>query len=215
MQTEPGLATQYLSTTLIISPNQSPNAYKCFASDSPLIVITIADFCLLPVFCCSLNWLLFINQRGRVFNCILVDDFTSYFSSSIFPSPKYLSSDILYTLSCCQCSSTSTPTIAGSIVFAARISIFDNRGTTSLALAFSVRSTDTSPDGKHLTLQNRVSNPSPAFCNPLFNANIKSASDFCCPITLREKKILRLCYSALEVDFADCCKFGLQFLYFT
>ena len=45
------------------------------------------------------------------------------------------------------------------------------------ALAFSVRSVDTTPDGEYLTRQNRICRPSPAFCNTSFSANIRSASD--------------------------------------
>lgn len=108
-----------------------------------------------------------------------VDDSTSRFSTSIFPSPKYLLRDISCTFSHCQCSSISTPPTAESTVFATQISRFDNQGISNLALAFSVRRADIVPDGAYLTCENRVSNLSPAFCNALFNASIKSASDFC------------------------------------
>lgn len=167
-------------------------------------MITIANPYLLPVFCWSLSRLLFINQRGRVFNFISINDSTFLFNSSIFLSPKYLSSDIPCILSHCQCSSSSTLTIAGSIVFATWISIFDNLRTNSPALAFLVKSTDTAPDVEYLSLQNRVFNPSSTFYNLLFNTNIKSASDFYYLITLCGKKILHPWYLALEVDFADC-----------
>lgn len=118
------------------------------------------------------------------------DDSTSRLNSSIFPSPRYLSRDIQCTFSRCQCSSTSTPTTTESTAFAARISRFNNRGISNPVLTFSVRRTDIAPDGAYLTRENRVSNPSPAFCNASFNASIKSASDICWPDTSRGTRIL-------------------------
>ena len=67
--------------------------------------------------------------------------------------------------------------MAWSMVLAARISTLDNRGFIDLASAFSLRSADTAPDGEYLTLQNRVSKPSPAFYNTSFSTSIRSASD--------------------------------------
>ncbi len=111
METEPGPASQYLSTTLTIPPNRSPDAHNCFASTSPLTVITSADSRLFPVSCCFLSQVSLISHRGRVFSFMPVDDSTSRLNSSILPSPKYLSSDIPCTLRRCQCSSISTPTM--------------------------------------------------------------------------------------------------------
>ena len=157
-------------------PNRRPDAQRFLVSASLLTVITMADL-RFPASYCSLRRLSLISQRGRAFSCILVEDSTSRWSNSILPSPRYLSSDILCTLRRCQCSSTSIPTTAGSTNFVARISMFDSREIITPALAFSVRSADTAPDGDYLTRQNRVCRPSPAFCNALFSASMRSASD--------------------------------------
>lgn len=138
MQTELGPAFQYFSTTLTTPPNRRPDAHSCFASDSPLTVITIVEPPLFPVSCCSLRRSSFKSQRRRADSCILVKGSTSRFSNSIFFSPRYLSSDIPCTLSRCQCSNISTPNMAAFTVFAARISTFDNRGMNNPAVAFSI-----------------------------------------------------------------------------
>lgn len=190
MYTEPGYASQYLSTTLRIPPNPSPDADRYFASDSSLTMITIADPRLFPVFCCSLSRFSFISQRGKAFNFMPIDDYTSCLSSSIFPSPHCLSSDIPCTFRCYQCSSISTPIIAASTVFAAQISAFDSQRINDPALAFLDNSADTAPVGKYRIRENCISTPSPAFANASFRTSMRSASDICRSVVSRGKRIL-------------------------
>lgn len=109
----------------IAPPNRRPLAISRFASILLLTVITIADPHLLLLSFCSLSRFSLISQRGVAFNGMLVEDSTSLFKSSIFPGPRYRSSDIPCTLRRCHCSRTSTPITTSSIVFAARINIFD------------------------------------------------------------------------------------------
>ena len=215
MHTEFGPASQYCSTTLTTPPNRSPDAHNCLASASPLTVMTMAEPCLFPLSCCSRRRFSDINQRGSVFNCMPVEDSTSRFSSSILPSPKYLFKGIPCTLSRCQCSSISTSTTVGSTVFAARMSRFDNRGINKPALAFSVKRADIAPDGAYRTRENRMSDPSLAFCNASFNASINLASDICWPDASRGKRILLPWCSIFAVGLAEWCALILQFLYTT
>lgn len=211
MHTELGLASQYFSITLTIPPNRRPDAHNFLALASPLTVMTMAGPRLFPLSYCSWKRFSDINQRGSVFNCMPVEDSTSRFSSSIFPSPKYLSRDIPCTLSRYQCSSISTPTTAESIVFAAQMSKFDNRGINKPALAFSVRRADIAPDGAYRIREKRVSNPSPAFCKASFNAGIKSASDICWPDTSRGNRILLLWSSIFVSSLVACCALFYNF----
>lgn len=76
------------------------------------------------------------------------------------------------------------------MVFATQISVFDNHGINSLALAFSVRSVDTALDGKYLTYKKYIPTPFPAFANASFKASIKSASDICWFVPSFWKRIL-------------------------
>lgn len=89
------MASQCLFTFLIAPPNQSLLAIRSFALILLLTVITIADFCLLFLAYYSLRQFLLINQRGIVFNEILVEDLTPLLNSSNFFGLTYLSNDIL------------------------------------------------------------------------------------------------------------------------
>lgn len=128
MQTKLGPISQYLSTTPTTFLNRRPDVWSCFASAFLLTIITTAEPCLFPVFCCSLRRFSFINQWGKAISCILVENSVSHLSNSIFHSPRYPSSNILYTLRRCQYSNISTPTITTSTVFATQIVTFDNWG---------------------------------------------------------------------------------------
>ena len=126
-------------------------------------VITIADPLPLPDSRRSSNWASLINHRGVVFNFIPVEDSISRESSSIFPSPKYLASEIPCTLSRCQRSRASTPITASSIDLAAQISTFECSLTRSSALAFSVRNAEIAPDWAYPTRQNLIYAGAPVF----------------------------------------------------
>ena len=125
MHTELDPDSQYFSTILTILPTRSPDAHSFLASLSPLTVMTIADPRLLFNSCCSLNRLSLISHRGITLSWIPVADSTSLLSTSILPSPKYLSNGIPCTFNHCQCSRISTPITAGSTDLAARIKRFD------------------------------------------------------------------------------------------
>lgn len=213
IQTKLCPASQYFSTTLTNLPNWNPDAHKCFVFNSLLTIITIANLCLFLASCWFLRQFLLISQHGSVFNYIPMDDSTSHYNNSIFPSPKYLSSDILYILRHCQYSSTSTPTIAISTVFVAWISTFENQGINNPALAFFIRNVDTAPNDVYLIWEKCVLDLFPFFYSALFNTNIRLASDIYWLDTLHEKKIFLPWYSALVVVFVDYYKLDLQFLY--
>ena len=94
MHTELGPASQYFSTTLTIPPNRNPDMHNFLALLSLLTMMTIADPSLLLIFCCSLRRFSLISHRDVDLNWIPIADSTSLLSSSIFPSPKYLSNGI-------------------------------------------------------------------------------------------------------------------------
>lgn len=144
-----------------------------------------------------------------------IDDSTPRYINSIFLSPKYYSSDIPCILRCYQCFSTSTPTIATSIVFAAQITTYNNWEINNPTLTSYLRSVDTTRNGIYLIQEKCISDLFPAFCNALFNTNIRSAFDICWSDILHGKKILFSWYSALKVVIVDCCGFDLRFLYLT
>lgn len=179
IQTELSSTSQYLSTNLMIPPNQSLDVHKYFAFDFLFIIITIAELHLLPYFCSSRSRFSDINQHRSTFNKISVDNSDFRFYISIFLFPKYFSKDIPCTFSHCQCSSTSTLTTAVFTIFAVQINRFDNREINNLASVYLVKRADIAPDGAYLSHENRVSNPLPAFYNAFFKASIKSASDYC------------------------------------
>lgn len=178
MHTELGPASHYFSTILMRPPNRRPNAHNFFALVSLLTVMRMADPCLFTVICASLSQSLLIYHCGTIFSCIPVND-SSCFKSSILPSPRYLSRGIPCTFNCCQCSNISTLTTAWSTIFSVRMSKFDSRGISNPAFACPVCRADTAPDGTYFTQIQQVFSPFLAFCNALFNASIKSVSDFC------------------------------------
>ena len=95
-------------------------------------------------------------------------------------------------------SSDMAPSTAEFTNFAARISNFARRRISNPASAFSVRRVEIAPDGAYFTRQNWTSDSSPTFCIASFNANIRSASDFCWPEVSRGKKTLLPCCSTLR-----------------
>lgn len=119
-------------------------------------VITIAEPHLLLDSYYSLRWFLLISHGGIDLNWITIGDLTFLLSRSIFPSPKYYSNNIPWTLSRCQYSRTSMPTTTGSTTLAAQINKFDRRGINSSASAFSVKSAEITPDGACQTRTNRI-----------------------------------------------------------
>ena len=151
MQIELGSASQYYSTTLTSPPKHEPDAHNFLALASLLTVMIIAEPRLFPLSYCFRSRFYNISQRRCAFNLILVEDSTSCFSSSIFPAPKYLSRNSPFTLSHCQCLSTSTLTTVRSTVFAAWLNRFDNLGINKPAFLFLARKTDITLDEAYLT----------------------------------------------------------------
>ena len=76
------------------SLNCRPLAITHFVSVSLLIVITIADPCLLPLSYYCLRRSLLISQRGLIFNRIPIKDSTSLLNGSNFFGPRYSSNEI-------------------------------------------------------------------------------------------------------------------------
>ena len=208
IHTELGPDSQYFSTTLRIPPNRNPDAHNLLASLSLLTVMTIAEPRLLLVSCCSLKRFSLISHRGTDLSWIPVADSTSLLSNSIFPSPRYLSSGIPWTLSRCQCSRISIPTTAGSTALTARINRFDRRGIICPASAFSERRAEIAPDGAYRTWVKRIDVSSPACCKALFKASIKLASDYSWPAFCGKKILCPSCF-CLIVEF-NYLPLGLQ-----
>ena len=125
--TELGPASQYLSITLTILPYCKPDVESFFASASPLTVMTMADPCLSPVFCCFLKRFSFIRQQGKAFSYMPVEELNSYLSNVMLLITRYLSSKISCILWQYQFSNTSIPIIAWSTNFLARIYMLDKR----------------------------------------------------------------------------------------
>lgn len=174
-------------------------------------MIIIANHCLLSFSSKFFSRLLFISQCKRAFNCMSMDNSTSYFSSPILSFSKDLSSDILYTLSCCQCFRISISKIVVSIVFRIQIKVFDNQRTNNSALAFLVISANITPHAKYFIYQKCISTFSSTLANTLFGTSIRSASDNCQPVILCEKRISLLWYKTFRVDFMRCYRLTCDF----
>lgn len=140
-----------------------------------------------------------------------LDDSTSHLDSSILLLPKYLLTNILYTLKKCQCFSIFISIIVVSTVFAAQISTFNNRGISNSILAFPVRSTDTALNDKYLTCTKHILTLT-AFIIASFKTSIKFAS--AC-LSKGSKNLFPYRYLKLRVRFIKCSSFVLRFLYLT
>lgn len=138
-------------------------------------IITITDPYLLPVSCCFLKQSLLMSKQKIVFNKIPVEDSISLLNSFNFPSLRYLFNDISWTLRRCHCSRIFIPATVLSTIFIAGINRFDFWQRGIISLVFSVRKPEIDPDSIYHTWLNQIFDYTPAFCNTLLSASIKSA----------------------------------------
>ena len=88
-------------------------------------IITMVDSLLVIDSKRSSSQPLLISQWGTIFYCIPVDNSIFWQNNFIFPSLRYVTSDILYTFNLCQRSKVSIPVTRTSTTLAALISIFE------------------------------------------------------------------------------------------
>lgn len=110
----------------------------------------------------------------------------------MFPCLRYHSNEIPYTFRQYHCSSTSIPITTSSIVFAARIHIFDRYDNNIVISACSVRKGEIDSDSTYFTGINGIFGSIPTFCKISLSASIVLASIFNQLPSLHGKRILRL-----------------------
>ena len=186
---------------------------SCFATNSLLIIITIANLRLLFIACYFFSQFLLISQLGVAFSEIPVKNYTFLDNNFIFPNLIYLSNGIPYTLRCCYWLRTLIATFALSIDFATWIKRFDLKEINIVALAFLVKSAKIDPDDAHCIRLKQTFVSILAFYKASFSANIESTSNDNWLLIWQRKKILHLRY--LNLTFVSI--FGVPFfqlLYF-